>query len=189
MEWINGLDDDPPPPSGGKGFGGKGIEKKRSPGDFSGLLLSNQTHRSTSVEKARLFKKARRVCAFLSFMGHCAMENHHDLVVATEVSQATPAAWLNDRPRCGYLFAPWCRPNSRGADKGYDTRAFVADLRIQDITPHVTLNPRAEVDQGSMVTRRGIRVTSYRSTPVSESIMCSPGSRRSLLRGSSSQPG
>lgn len=92
LERIDGLDDGPPPPSGGKGFGGTTSGKKRAKGDFRGLLLSNQTHRSTSDGEARLFKKAPGVGAFLSFMGHCVMENRNGLVVASEVSHATGRA-------------------------------------------------------------------------------------------------
>ena len=89
LERIGGIDDDLPPPSSGKGFGGDNGGEKRAQGDFRGLLLSNQTHRSSSDGEARLFKKAPGVGAFLSFMGHCVMENRNGLVVASEVSQAT----------------------------------------------------------------------------------------------------
>ena len=92
MERIDGLDNDPPPPSGGQGFGLNGSDKKRTKGDFRGLLLSNQTHRSSSDGEARLFKKAPGVGAFLSFMGHCVMENRNGLVVASEVTHASGTA-------------------------------------------------------------------------------------------------
>ncbi len=92
LERIDGLDDDAPPPSGGRGFGGLSSGSKRAKGDFRGLLLSNQTHRSTGDDEARLFKKAPGVGAVLSFMGHCVMENRNGLVVASEVSQATGKA-------------------------------------------------------------------------------------------------
>ncbi len=59
LERIDGSDDDPPPPSYGKGFGsGDGKGKKRAKGDFRGLLLSNQTHRSSTDGEARLFRKS-----------------------------------------------------------------------------------------------------------------------------------
>jgi hypothetical protein len=41
-----------------KGFGGNVSGKKRAMGDFRGLRLSNQTHRSSSVAEAQLFEKA-----------------------------------------------------------------------------------------------------------------------------------
>jgi hypothetical protein len=92
LEWVDGLGDELPPPSGGKGFGSSNSGKKRAKGDFLGLLLSNQTHRSSSDDEARLFKKAPAAGAFLSFMGHCVMENRNGLVVASEVTQATGRA-------------------------------------------------------------------------------------------------
>ena len=59
LERIDGLDDGPPPPTGGNGFGRSPTGgAKRAKGDFRALLLSNQTHRATSVGEARLFRKA-----------------------------------------------------------------------------------------------------------------------------------
>jgi hypothetical protein len=48
LERIDGLDDGPPPPCGGKGYGGSNSGKKRAKGDFRCLLLSNQSHSSSS---------------------------------------------------------------------------------------------------------------------------------------------
>ena len=140
LERIDGLDDGPPPPSGGNGFGGAPTTgKKRAKGDFLGLLLSNQTHRSASDDEARLFKKAPGVGAFLSFMGHCVMENRNGLVVASEVSQATGRAEREAALRMARSLRG-AHQKTLGADKGYDTREFVADLRINGITPHVAQN-------------------------------------------------
>jgi hypothetical protein len=76
LERIDGTDDDPPPPSGGNGFGSAPAKrKKRAKGDFRGLLLSNQTHRSSSDPEARLFRKSGGTGAYLSYLGHCLMEN------------------------------------------------------------------------------------------------------------------
>lgn len=84
LERIDGIDDDPPPPSSGNGFGSSPAKgKKRAKGDFRGLLLSNQTHRSSSdgVDAvfsegvARLFRKSNSTGAYLSYLGHCLMEN------------------------------------------------------------------------------------------------------------------
>jgi IS5 family transposase len=102
-------------------------------------LLSNQTHRSTSDDEARLFKKAPGVGAFLSFMGHCVMENRNGLVVASEVTQATGKAERDAAVRMARSLKG-AHQKTLGADKGYDTREFVADLRISRITPHVAQN-------------------------------------------------
>ena len=145
LERIDGLDDGPPPTNGGNGFGcAPTTGKKRAKGDFRGLLLSNPTHRSTSDAEARLFKKSPGVGAFLSFMGHCVMENRNGLVVASEVSQATGKAERDAALRMARSLRG-AHQKTLGADKGYDTREFVADLRINGITPHVAQN----------ITRRG----------------------------------
>jgi transposase len=140
LERIDGSDDDPPPPNGGKGFGGTASKgKKRAKGDFRGLLLSNQTHRSLSDGEARLFRKSNSTGAFLSYLGHCLMENRHGLVVASEV---TPADGYGERAAAVRMARslPGAHQKTLGADKGYDTRDFVADLRISGITPHVAQN-------------------------------------------------
>lgn len=143
LERIDGNDNDPPPPpppSGGKGFGGPaGKERKRAKGDFRGLLLSNQTHRSSSDGEARLFRKSNSTGAFLSYLGHCLMENRHGLVVASEV---TPADGYGERAAALRMARALrgAHQKTLGADKGYDTRDFVADLRFAGVTPHVAQN-------------------------------------------------
>jgi hypothetical protein len=140
LERIDGNDDDPPPSSGGKGFGGSaGKERKRAKGDFRGLLLSNQTHRSRSDDGARLFRKSDSTGAFLSYLGHCLMENRHGLVVASEV---TPADGYGERAAALRMARALrgAQQKTLGADKGYDIRDFVADLRFAGVTPHVAQN-------------------------------------------------
>lgn len=140
LERIDGSDAEPPPPSGGNGFGsGSAKGKKRAKGDFRGLLLSNQTHRSRSDGEARLFRKSNSTGAYLSYLGHCLMENRHGLVVASEV---TPADGYGERAAALRMARalPGAHQKTLGADKGYDTRDFVADLRISGITPHVAQN-------------------------------------------------
>ena len=67
LERIDGSDDESPPPSGGNGFGpGPAKGKKRAKGDFRGLLLSNQTHRSSSVGEERLFGRSGDTGAYLT---------------------------------------------------------------------------------------------------------------------------
>lgn len=140
LERIDGSDDGPPPPNGGKGFGGTASKgKNRAKGDFRGLFLSNQTHRSLRDGEARLFRKSNSTGAFLSYLGHCLMESRHGLVVASEV---TPADGYGERAAAVRMARslPGAHQKTLGADKGYDTRDFVADLRISGITPHVAQN-------------------------------------------------
>jgi hypothetical protein len=140
LERIDGSDDEPPLPSGGHGFGSAPAKwKKRAKGDFRGLLLSNQTHRSSSDGEARLFRKSGGTGAYLSHLGHCLMENRHGLVVASEV---TPADGYGERAAAMRMARslPGAQQKTLGADKGYDTRDFVADIRFARITPHVAQN-------------------------------------------------
>ncbi len=90
LERIDGSDDDPRPPRGGHGFGSTVVKgMKRAKGDFRGLLLSNQTHRSSSDSEARLFRKSNSTGAYLSYLGHCLMENR----VAPEGAPSGATAW------------------------------------------------------------------------------------------------
>ncbi len=143
LERMDGIDDDPPPPSGGNGFGSAPARgKKRAKGDFRGLMLSNPTHRSSSDGEARLFRKSNGTGAYLSDLGHCLMENCHGLVVASEV---TPADGYGERA-AAVRRARSLRGAHRktlAADKGYDTRDFVADVRFAGTTPHVAQNTQA----------------------------------------------
>jgi len=139
LEWIDGLDDDPPPPAGGKGFGGSTpAGKARAKGDIRGLLLSNQTHRSISDAEARLFKKAPGVGAFLSFMGHCVMENRNGLI-ASEVTQAAGRGMREAAQRMACSLKG-SHQKTLGAEKGYDSREFVSDLRIKAIMSQAAQN-------------------------------------------------
>jgi IS5 family transposase len=67
------------------------------------------------------------------------MENRNGLVVASEVSQANGTAEREAALRMANSLRG-AHPKTLGADKGYDTRDFVADLRISGITPHVAQN-------------------------------------------------
>lgn len=107
--------------------------------DFHGEKRSNATHQSTTDPEARLFKKGKGHEAKLAYLGHVLMENRNGLVVDAEVTQATgkaeretALAMLEQIPRSGDVTV--------GADKGFDTRDFIAQARAQDITPHVAQN-------------------------------------------------
>ncbi len=122
----------------------------RAKGVFRGLQLSNQTHRSNSdgVDAvfsegiARLFSKSGGTGAYPSYLGHCLMENSHGLVVTSEV---TPADGYGDRAAAERMARSLqgAHQKTLGADKGYDTRDFVADIRFAGITPHVDQNIQA----------------------------------------------
>jgi len=105
--------------------------------DFHGERRSNTTHVSTTDPEARLARKGPGKEAKLAYHGHAVMDNRHGLVVNACATQATGTA---EREAAVEMATALPRGTTLGADKGYDTRAFVAALRELDITPHVAQN-------------------------------------------------
>jgi transposase len=119
-----------PPASGG----GRNQER-----DFHGEKRSNATHASTTDPDARLYRKGRGKEAKLCHMGHLLMENRHGLIVDAIL---TPATGTAEREAALAMLGrqPGRHHATLGADKGYDTADFVADLRALNVTPHVAQN-------------------------------------------------
>jgi len=109
--------------------------------DFHGEQRSNATHQSRTDPEALLAKKGPGKEARLAYAGHALMENHNGLLVDFQVTQATGTAERDTVPRLiDEARDDGFRPRTLGADKGYDTKACVADLRARDVTPHVAQN-------------------------------------------------
>jgi transposase len=104
--------------------------------DFRGERRTNATHASTTDPEARLYKKAKGQEAKLSYLGHVLMENRHGLVVDTCVTQATGTA-EREAALAMVEAIPGRHRITLGADKKYDTRDFVRELRDLRGTPHV----------------------------------------------------
>ena len=140
LERIDGQDDPPPPPSGpGEGFGAPKPGKKRAKGDFRGVKLSNKTHRSGSDPDALLARKSNAHPAQPSYRGHVLMDNRHALIVDCKVTQATGTG-EQDAAKAMAADIPGAHKKTLGADKGYDTKGFVAEMRRIAVTPHVAQN-------------------------------------------------
>jgi transposase len=111
--------------------------------NFHGERRRNATHQSTTDPEARLFRKGPGKEAHLAYLGHALMENRNGLLVDFQLTTATGTA---EREAAVQLVdaASWrgFRPRTLGADKNYDTRACVADLRQRQVTPHVAQNTR-----------------------------------------------
>ena len=90
-------------------------------------------------------------------MGHVVMENRHGLVVATEMTQATGTAEREAAQAMIDVLDPGQRI-TLGADKGYDTRDFVAGMRRRNVTPHVAQNTKG---RRSAIDRRTTRHRGY----------------------------
>ena len=127
--------------------------------DFRGQTRRNDTHASTTDPDARLYKKASGQPAKLAYLGHLLTENRHGLIVDTAVTAATGTG---ERDAAIVMLGELPLTTRRitvGADKLYDTRAWVAAVRQMGITPHVA----ASVDRrgGSAIDDRTMRHGGY----------------------------
>jgi transposase len=124
-----------------------GSSEPPSPGrngerDFHGEKRSNETHASSTDPEAKLYRKGKGKEAKLSFIGNAMTENRHGLVVETELGEASGT---NEREAAKTMIvrhSPGSRRITLGADKAYDTRQFVDDLRELNVTPHIAQNER-----------------------------------------------
>ena len=110
--------------------------------NFHGEPRSNQTHCSTTDGDALLARKGSGKEAKLSYSGHVLMENRNGLVVSAEVLQAHGTA-ERDAALLMMEAIPGDNVVTLGADKNYDTRDFVSELRHMHVTPHVSQNQHA----------------------------------------------
>ena len=76
----------------------------------------------------------------------CVMENRNGLVVNTRLTQATgraereaALAMVEEIPGLGRV--------TLGADKGYDGKEFVRELRDHQVTPHIAQKPIERIDR------------------------------------------
>jgi transposase len=127
--------------------------------NFRGETRRNDTHQSTTDPEARLYKKSSGSKATLSFLGHVMMENRNGLVVSAEFTKATGTA---EREAAQALVK---RDKKRrtgrttlGADKAYDTREFVEQMRELEVTPHFAQN---NTNRSSAIDERTTRHPGY----------------------------
>lgn len=123
--------DGPPPPSSGS--------SSNREVDFKGQKRSNDTHASSSDPEARLYAKSNKQESLPAYLGHVLMENRSKLALDTRVTLATGTGeheaaidmlkGLPGEPR-----------RTVGADKNFDTTAFVSACRELGVTPHVAQN-------------------------------------------------
>lgn len=117
---------------------GRGGGPRNPTVSFHGERRINETHESTTDPEARLMKRKGKESR-LSYQGHVLTENRNGLVVDARLTQADGYAerraaleMLGDLPEGPRV--------TLGADKGYDTRDFIAGCRALGVTPHVAQN-------------------------------------------------
>lgn len=118
-------------------------DKPDDPGNptvnFHGQKRSNETHQSTTDSDLRLFKKTKVSEAKLVYQGHVLMKNRNGLVVNAQLTQASGTT---EREAALALLGQSRKRVTLAADKAYDTKEFVADLRERRVTPHVAQNDK-----------------------------------------------
>jgi transposase len=126
--------------------------------DFHGETRSNETHQSTTDPDALLARKGNGKEAKLSYNANLLTENRNGLVVNAEVFQANGTA---ERDAALVMLEQVLGGNrvTVGADKGYDTRGFVAECRHLKVTPHVAMNTGRR--GGSAIDQRTARHAGY----------------------------
>ena len=153
--------DDPTPPS------------DADPGNptvnFHGEKRSNDTHASTTDPDCRLARKSGGHEAKLAYSGNAVIENRNGLVVATEVLQSNGTAERD----AALLMVERLEGDHRitlGADRGYDTRDFVRELRSMNATPHVAqhTNGRSSAIDGRTIRHDGYAVSQLKRKRIEE---------------------
>ena len=96
----------------------------------------------------------------LCFMGHTLMENRNGLIVETELTCADGHAERQAALAMLQRQSPGsARRRTLGADKGYDSADFVADLRRARVSPHVAQKPRHSAIDGRTTRHEGYAVS------------------------------
>jgi len=134
--------------------------------NFHGEKRSNETHQSTTDPEALLARKGAGKEAKLSYCGNVLMENRNGLVADVETMQADGTA---ERDAAVVMIAsvPGDDRVTVGADKGYDTKGFVADARALNTTPQVAQKKHSAVD-GRTTRHEGYRISQQKRKRVEE---------------------
>jgi hypothetical protein len=156
--------------AGQKSFRRKDGSKQEPPDDpgnpsvnFHGETRRNETHESTTDADARLARKSGGHEAKLAYCGNVLIENRNGLVVDAELLQANGTAERD----AALLMAERIEGSQRAtvaADKGYDTKEFVREIRGLNVTPHVAQNEKRP--GGSVLDKRTTRHAGYKVSQV-----------------------
>jgi len=129
--------------------------------DFHGEQRSNDTHESTTDPDSRLARKSGGHESKLAYCGNVMIENRNGLVVDTELLQCNGTAERD----AALLMAERLDGAERvtmAADKGYDTKDFVQEMRGINVTPHVSQNHKRR--GGSAIDGRTTRHAGYQTS-------------------------
>jgi transposase len=138
--------------------------------NFHGEKRSNQSHESSTDPESRLARKSGGQEAKLAFCGNVMIENRNGLVVDTELVQCSGTAerdaavrMVNRTEGSGHITV--------AADKGYDTKDFVSQMRAMNATPHVAANhtrPGGSAIDGRTARHVGYAISQQRRKRIEE---------------------
>jgi transposase len=134
--------------------------------NFHGEERRNETHQSTTDPDALLARKGAGKEAKLSYCGNVLMENRNGLIADIETLQADGKA-ERDAAVVMVSSIPGDGQVTVGADKGYDTKAFVANVRALNATPHVAQKKHSAVD-GRTTRHEGYKISQQKRKRVEE---------------------
>ena len=126
--------------------------------DFHGETRSNQTHESKTDPDARLARKSGGHESKLAYSGNVLIENRNGLVVDAELLQCNGTV-ERDAAMLMVERVDGAERITLGADKAYDTKDFVKEMRGMNVTPHVAQNVKRA--GGSAIDGRTTRHTGY----------------------------
>jgi len=138
--------------------------------NFHGETRSNDTHESTTDPDARLARKSGGHESKLAYCGNVMIENRNGLVVDMELLQCNGTVERD----AAMLMAERVEGTQRitvGADKAYDTKDFVSEMRGMNITPHVTQNtkrPGGSAIDGRTTRHEGYQVSQRKRKRIEE---------------------
>jgi len=140
--------------------------------DFRGTRRSNATHASVTDPDARLARKSANTAAILAYQASVLLDNRHGLVVGGIVGTAEGRAEVEQALVLLQGVAPGAGRDTAagtvGADKGYDTSAFVAGARALGYTPHVARKVRCGAIDGRTTRHPGYAVSQRKRKLVEE---------------------
>jgi len=138
--------------------------------NYHGQKRSNETHESRTDPSARLYRKSHSAEAKLLYLGHVMTENRNGLIVNTVLTQATSTAERDAALEMAKQIPGGAQRVTVGADKAYDTKGFVNELRELNVTPHVAQNTtkrRSAID-GRTTRHEGYEVSQRKRRRVEE---------------------
>ena len=129
--------------------------------DWRGQRRSHETHESNTDPEARLYRKSSHAEAKLCYLGHVLTENRHGLLVNVRLTQASGRAEREAAVEMAQEIPGGSRRVTLAADKAYDTREWVRQMRELAVTPQVAQN---EAGRRSAVDGRTTRHEGYRAS-------------------------